>query len=125
MHLTPEILESAYEFLRTTPPFKRWKLPDADAVEFVVGAHKEHEGYYEYQFDSHGLSHHRITIYQPGVRTTDEMLPAMAHEMVHLHQLESEWRKTKRVRSRHHGKKFLQLLQQVKRAHGWPMARLL
>jgi len=30
--LTPATLTAAYEFLRTTPPFKGWKLPHADEV---------------------------------------------------------------------------------------------
>ena len=40
LRLTPEILEGAYEFLRATPPFRGWRLPHADEVEFVVSRHR-------------------------------------------------------------------------------------
>ena len=36
MKLTPGILEAAYEFLRTTPPFKGWKLPSGVDITFRV-----------------------------------------------------------------------------------------
>src|SRR5258708_16268586 len=34
--LTPEMLESAYEYLRVSPPFCHWDLPHADHVSFRV-----------------------------------------------------------------------------------------
>ena len=34
--LTPDMLESAYEYLRVSPPFCRWGLPHADHVMFRV-----------------------------------------------------------------------------------------
>lgn len=36
LHLTLEMLEGAYEYLRTTPPFRRWKLPPGADIEFHV-----------------------------------------------------------------------------------------
>ena len=32
--LTPLVLVSMYQMLRDCPPFRGWRLPDADAVEF-------------------------------------------------------------------------------------------
>jgi len=36
LHLTPDMLAGVYEFLRTTEPFKAWKLPHADELGFAV-----------------------------------------------------------------------------------------
>ena len=30
LHLTPDLLEGAYEYLRLSPPFREWRLPDGD-----------------------------------------------------------------------------------------------
>src|SRR5690349_18038866 len=51
LRLTPDIIEGAYEFLRMTPPFRGWRLPPADEVEFVVSRHKRYLGYHR------GLKH--------------------------------------------------------------------
>ncbi len=34
--LTPEMLRACYEFLRSTPPFRRWSLPPGDEIGFHV-----------------------------------------------------------------------------------------
>src|SRR6185312_3296203 len=36
LRLTPDMLAAAYDFLRTTEPFRRWSLPEADDVGFAV-----------------------------------------------------------------------------------------
>lgn len=82
LHLTPEILEAAYEFLRTTPPFRRWKLPHADDVKFVVSADPCWRGYYICD-RRHG---HTIAISGKWIGHTANLIATMAHEMIHLYQ---------------------------------------
>ena len=40
LSLTPDLLAAAYDFLRATPPFKAWRLPESDdiahTVEFLI-----------------------------------------------------------------------------------------
>jgi hypothetical protein len=110
MKLTPPRLAAAYMFLRATPPFSRWKLPLASEVEFrvikqetVLGTHKvcPRQG------------HHVITISGARVGHTMTLLCTMAHEMIHLYQLEvgtataaehnAEFRRLGKVVCRHHG----------------------
>lgn len=73
--LTPHMLEAAYELLRTTPPFRGWKLPPADDVEFRVKA-IPHQGEF--------FPPARIVISAQRVGTLDRLAVVMAHEMVHF-----------------------------------------
>jgi len=81
MHLTPEICERTYELLRVTPPFKKWRLPEADEVEFRVTASRTSYG-------KCGIRHgaHMIAIAQPYHQDLTTLLQTMAHEMIHLQQ---------------------------------------
>jgi hypothetical protein len=111
--LTPDIIAGAYEFLRVTPPFRGWKLPHANDVEFVVSRHRTHVAYHR------GLRRktrsHEIGISEICVGHTETLLRAMAHEMIHQYQ--------QRARSEtphtEHNAEFLKLARQVCRYHGW------
>lgn len=80
MHLTPAILEAAYEFLRATPPFSRWKLPHADEIEFRVTRHRDCQGKCVTEDDRHA-----ILVSEVKIGRTFGLLELMAHEMVHVH----------------------------------------
>lgn len=80
--LTPEVMAAAYELLRTTPPFKGWRLPPSTEVTFKV---------------SRSPTASACIRVGPGVRPCIEvsarsvstLLPlvmAMAHEMTHLNE---------------------------------------
>lgn len=116
MHITPAMLETAYEFLRTTAPFRSWKLPEADDVEFCVGGGLPKGCYADYTPYSDGT--HRIRITCEKHRTPAEMLVSLAHEMVHLHQCYQETLSKGRT-SVPHGRKFNALADKVCRAHGF------
>lgn len=78
MRLTPAILVAAYEFLRATPPFVGWRLPEADDVEFRV-SHFAHLG------ECHANDGtHVIAISARRISHTDTLMRTMAHEMIHL-----------------------------------------
>ncbi len=82
--LHPEHLEAAYDFLRKLPPFKGWKLPEADAVHFRVAARQDAHGEYILREGTH-----HIMISSCHCGHLDTLIQIMAHEMVHLAQEES------------------------------------
>ena len=112
MHLSPAILERAYDFLRSTAPFSDWDLPEADEVEFHIHRHRD-QRYGDYAFKSgrhiirlSDRAHHNYTI----------MLQTMAHEMGHLHQRQTD---CKARPTKTHGFKFERLMRRVGRRWGW------
>lgn len=76
------MLENLYTLLRSTPPFNRWKLPEADAVGFVVTHSKERCG----RFHGNGQEDNAIEISAALHETIPSVAITMAHEMVHLHE---------------------------------------
>lgn len=80
--LTVEMLEAAYEFLRTTPPFNEWNLPEPDDMLFRVIRSRSHLGFYRKRRGGP----HTIEISSGTVGHTNNLLMTMAHEMIHLHE---------------------------------------
>lgn len=80
LHLTPAMLENAYELLRTTPPFRRWKLPHADEVVFRVTNSHDVRGTFQKS------PHLTIEISAFCTINLKSLIEVMAHEMVHLHE---------------------------------------
>jgi uncharacterized membrane protein len=109
--LTPNALAGAYEYLRTTPPIKGWKLPHADDVEFHVTRHRDREADHEVR----RRRDHIIRVSARKVRTTDALMQAMAHEMIHAYQ-DAIARTDTRA---DHNRDFKWLARSVCRAHGW------
>jgi hypothetical protein len=105
--LTPAMLESAYEFLRTTPPFRRWKLPCGEQISFRVSGDKMRAAFCDTEGDEHtiGVSAHHCG-------WTNTLLISVAHEMVHvyLHR--------KNVRA-DHGREFRYCAALVCQHHGF------
>ena len=83
IHPTPEMVEAAYEFLRTTPPFRRWRLPPGEELEFYV-RHARH--YVGLCHEAQGAMPARITVSSRWVGLPATLLLVVAHEMVHLYQ---------------------------------------
>lgn len=110
--LTPAILEAAYEFLRVCPPFKAWRLPPADDVEFHVIARPDREGEYTRYC---GTDDHIIGISGKRIGHTSSLIIAMAHEMIHLKQARA---KTE-TKGAEHNAEFGVLSKRVCRIHGW------
>lgn len=83
LHLDREILAGMYEALRVCPPFRRWRLPPASDIRFVVSRHKDREGQY-----TRILRTDKHFIYVSTVRIGhfDSLAIVMAHEMIHLEQ---------------------------------------
>lgn len=106
LHLTPEMLECTYELLRATPPFNRWKLPEADSLEFNILITKERSAHFRESTDGQ----HEIAVSASRVKSLDLLLEVVAHEMVHMRQAQKRFRDI-------HGISFEKLGKQVCRHH--------
>lgn len=78
--LKPEHCAAAYDFLRAFPPFDKWRLPPAEAVEFRV-KHLQ-DTYGEYRCEGR----HVLTVSSALVSLPMTLIRVVAHEMVHLKQ---------------------------------------
>lgn len=81
-HVTPANLVSAYELLRTTPPFRGWRLPHPDDVAFKV-CRRTDIGARIVLIPDKPPS---IEVSSKAASTLPVLLRYMAHEMVHLHE---------------------------------------
>lgn len=81
LHITPEILQHAYDYLRSTPPFRSWNMPEAEDVLFKVGRSHDTRGVYRLVDGKH-----TITISQRCIGRTSSLMEILAHEMIHLHE---------------------------------------
>lgn len=108
LHLTPEMLRASYEYLRATPPFRRWGLPPADEIEFHVTRHKDKAG----ECESSGGQEPVIRISSQLIGWTQSLMETMAHEMIHLHL-------DRRGERASHGASFKRTAAQVCRRHGF------
>lgn len=109
MHLTPDILELTYDYLRHLPPFKGWRLPPGDTIEFFLTNHKVAAGVCDVWTDGRI----RISISTELVAHTSTLLAIMAHEMVHVHV---DRHKKERA---HHGPVFKRYAARVCKQHGF------
>jgi len=107
LRLTPDMLAAAYEFLRTTEPFRAWKLPDSDELGFAVV--RDPKMFADFGMEN-GVPVIRVSEAKNGFAIT--LLASVAHEMCHLRQ--------ERIGDRsQHGAKFKRMAAQVCRAHGF------
>lgn len=85
LRLTPDLLAAAFDFLRTTEPFKAWKLPESDDVGFHVV--RDPKMFADFGLDENGIPLIRVSTAKNGHVAT--ILATMGHEMIHLHQIRS------------------------------------
>ena len=84
MHLTPDILAATWDFLRSLPPFARWKLPEADAVEFHVVRVSHFADHTTYRGPE--PLRHIVRVSEDRVEHATTLVKTMAHEMIHAAQ---------------------------------------
>lgn len=111
--LTPDMLAGAYEFLRATPPFNKWRLPHADDVEFHVIRDAHCRG--DYQHDKTKDTHRIRISSRSGNGYTASLLATVAHEMVHA----AEHRYAPDRRHGEHGARFKRMAARVCKFHGF------
>jgi hypothetical protein len=108
-HLTPQTMEAAYELLRTTPPFRGWRLPPGEQIRFEVVATRAIYGSHVCRAGTHV-----ICCSFRKQRTLPLLLITMAHEMIHLYEAERKERA-----DIGHGARFWKRAKLVCRLHGW------
>jgi predicted metallopeptidase len=110
--LTPERLRLAYDFLADCPPFDKWNLPAGEDVKFrVIRKHPTWKAFYTLQ------PFMTITVVASYVLTTHELIEAMAHEMIHLHEDHNGF-----GTEAAHSKAFWILAKRVCKIHGFDFA---
>ena len=107
--LRPQVAVAAYEFLRATPPFHRWKLPPADEIEFRVVRDGTLYGYHQEDGERH-----IIAVSERRIAHVATLLATMAHEAIHLYLA------IKGSADRgDHGPEFKKLAARVCKLHGY------
>lgn len=108
--LTPDAIRGAYDFLRSTRPFDRWGLPDAEAILFDVCNLKWKRGYFQ---SFRGGRRHKLSVSKACVGSPLGLLMVVGHEMVHLKQRidGKDWVT--------HGPVFKRYANQICRYHGF------
>lgn len=111
--ITPAVLEAAYAYLCATSPFKGWRLPPADEVEFCVTRHRDRSA--DHTTYCRSLDHVvRVSAYH--TKTTLDLMECIAHELIHMRQTR---RKTETKQE--HNAEFKRINRMVARIHGWPV----
>lgn len=110
LFLTPSIVAGAYEYLRTTPPFRGWRLPPAEEIEFKVVATDALAGYHDYSKNGD----HVLAVSNKCHGHTATLMTTVAHEMIHVHQGE---RGTETAAQ--HNAQWNRLAKRVCRIHGF------
>ena len=87
MHLDKEVLAGVYESLRICQPFRRWRLPPASDIKFVVTKQRDREGDYTRIVRT---QQHFISVSGARISHYDSLAIVMAHEMIHLEQAVSK-----------------------------------
>ena len=113
LRLTPDMVEGAYEYLRTSDPFRKFGLPEGDELGFRVTRHNDRAGH----FRSEALpgKFHDFAISEIFVTTSRLLIETVAHEMIHLYQ-EIKGTGSERVQ---HNAEFRRLARQVCSIHGF------
>lgn len=113
LQLTTEMLAGAYEYLKSTPPFNKWSLPEADEIEFKVSRRTTEFGRYQLVGGKHVISLSSVSIGH-----TSTLISIMAHETIHLHLEESKM-ESRSGNLNTHNAAFRILAAQVCKVHGF------
>jgi hypothetical protein len=107
LRLTPDMLAVAYDFLRTTEPFRRWRLPESDELGFHVVRDTALSADFGVRED---MPYIRVSEANNGHTVT--LLATLAHEMIHLRQHLTGDRE-------YHGPRFRRMAARVCAVHGF------
>lgn len=114
MHISPDMVEQAYELLRSTLPFRRWKLPHPDELIFRVTGHRDRHAHFQ-SWKVAGERQREIIVSQHHAKDLHKLVQDVAHEMVHLRQ-------DMLGRRDSHGPFYQRHAALVCRRHGWDLA---
>lgn len=112
--LTKEILRAAYDYLASTPPFKRWNLPEGEDVDFKLIHVKGSLAPLRWAWYAKVNGKHTIAISAARTGYTQSLMVLLAHEMIHLHEQQSGM-----ATANQHTKVFWKLAARVCKIHGF------
>ena len=107
LKLTPDMLAAGYDFLRTTEPFRGWRLPEAEEIGFHVVRDARLSADFAVE---DGMPLIRVSEAHNGLSST--LLATLAHEMIHLRQHLTGDRE-------HHGARFRRMRARICAVHGF------
>ena len=107
LKLTPDMLAAGYDFLRTTAPFSKWRLPESDELGFHVVRDPGLSADFGVE---QGVPYIRVSEANNGLAIT--LLSTLAHELIHLRQYLTGDRE-------HHGPRFRRMAARVCAIHGF------
>jgi len=110
--LTPETLERAYDYLRSTKPFSSWNLPEPEDVTFKVIRDRSVHGWHRFQRLPGRKIKHTVAISRNTVGHTLTLFTSLAHEKCHMYEAEMGL-------TPGHGPVFQKLSAQVCKFHGF------
>lgn len=111
--LTPEMLAAAYDYLKTTPPFCKWNLPESEDVVFKLSRRKREAGRYQWDGKRHTIA---ASIY--AIAHTVSLMRFLSHEMVHLYLEQMGW-ESRSGGTDIHNSAFRKFAAQVCKFHGF------
>lgn len=111
--LTKEMLSASYGYLKETPPFVKWNLPEPEEVEFKVSRRTNEFGRYQLVGGKHTISISAVAIGH-----TSTLMSVMSHEIIHLHLEESDMESRSGSLNTHNAA-FRILAAQVCKVHGF------
>jgi|SRR6185437_9271003 len=111
--LTTEMLAAAYDYLRSTPPFSGWNLPEPEDIDFRVSRRPGEFGRYQLIGGRHTISMSAASIGQ-----TSTLMRYLAHECVHMH-LEITGMESRSGGPNTHNAAFRKFAAQVSKVHGF------
>lgn len=114
--LTPLLIVSMYSMLRDCPPFRGWKLPEADDIEFRTSRRKDAHGEHIEKTPPTRGARYTIMVSTEKNGHLNTILQSLAHEMVHLAQAIA---RVPRRYEAHDNQDFVRRARQVCKTFGW------
>jgi hypothetical protein len=75
------MIEATYEYLRSMPPFRRWKLPPGNKIKFRVSNSDGNAGLHEVYSNGDQV----LSVSGKRVGHLNLVIQTVAHEMVHVY----------------------------------------
>lgn len=83
--ITPTTVKATYTWLKTFPPFNKWRLPNPEKLNFSVESLKSRWADYDPETKTLRVSSARVSTYH-------SLIQAVAHEMIHVKEdLAGRW----------------------------------
>lgn len=112
--LTVDTLRAAYDYLRATPPFDSWNLPESEDIKFKVAKDRNNAAWHVCWGRGRNRKH-VIAVSSRHVGRTESLISAMGHEAIHLHMALTGMDRG----AGEHGEVFNKIAGEVCRIHGF------